>query len=44
MAENKTEPGVEVVVDTLEPVSVMPHMNRALVAAHTAIPTSNSGE
>lgn len=36
------EPGVEVLVDTLEPVAVMPQFNRAPIATHTAIPTSNA--
>ncbi|POS70384.1 hypothetical protein DHEL01_v211221 [Diaporthe helianthi] len=41
-AAHQTEPGVNVLVDTLDPVPVRPQMNRALIAAHTAIPTSNS--
>lgn len=43
LAETKAEPGVEVLVDTLEPVAVMPQLNRAPVATHTAVPTSNPG-
>lgn len=41
-AEHQAEPGVEVLVDTLEPVTVMPKLNRAPIATHTAIPTSNA--
>lgn len=41
-AGDHAEPGVEVLVDTLEPVSVMPQFNRAPIATHTAIPTSNA--
>lgn len=41
-AKDHAEPGVEVLVDTLEPVSVMPQFNRAPVATHAAIPTSNA--
>lgn len=42
-AEDHAEPGVEVLVDTLEPVAVMPQFKRVQVATHTAIPTSNDG-
>ncbi|KAI3391574.1 hypothetical protein diail_7066 [Diaporthe ilicicola] len=40
-AQDQAEPGVEVIVDSLEPVPIMPQMNKAPVATHTAIPTSN---
>ncbi|KAK2605423.1 hypothetical protein N8I77_008260 [Diaporthe amygdali] len=40
-ALDQAEPGVEVLVDSLEPTTVLPGMMRALVATHTAIPTSN---
>lgn len=42
-AAGHAEPGVEVLVDTLEPVAVTPQFNRAPVATHAAIPTSNTG-
>lgn len=41
-AAGHAEPGVEVLVDTLEPVAVTPQFNRAPVATHAAIPTSNA--
>lgn len=41
-AADKAEPGVEVLVDTLEPVEVMPKLLRAPIATHTAIPASNA--
>lgn len=41
-AEDQAEPGVEVLVDTLEPVAVMPQFNRAPIATHTVVPTSNT--
>lgn len=41
-AEDQAEPGVEVLVDTLEPVAVTPQFNRAPIATHTAVPTSNT--
>lgn len=41
-AEDQAEPGVEVLVDTLEPVAVTPQFNRAPIATHNAVPTSNS--
>lgn len=41
-AADKAEPGVEVIVDTLEPATVMPKLMRAPIATHTAIPTSNA--
>lgn len=40
--KDQAEPGVDVLVDALEPVAVMPGLNRAPIATHTAIPTSNA--
>ncbi|KAG6365460.1 hypothetical protein INS49_007071 [Diaporthe citri] len=40
--KDQAEPGVEALVDTLEPVAVMPKLNRAPIATHAAIPTSNA--
>lgn len=41
-AGDKAEPGVEVLVDTLEMAAVMPKFTRAPIATHAAIPTSNT--
>lgn len=40
-AQDQAEPGVEVIVDSLEPIAVMPQFMKAPIATHTAIPTSN---
>ncbi|KAL1855827.1 hypothetical protein Daus18300_010901 [Diaporthe australafricana] len=40
-AQDQAEPGVEVIVDSLEPIAVMPQFMKVPIATHTAIPTSN---